>query len=340
MDNQRDIYWDSLKFILIFLVVVTHCVQLYKPAGGLNQALFNLLLTILMPVFVFTSGMFSQMKDREKYKKGILRLLETYVVFQTIMVGIKILPALIHDTTTLKSVLAAFLRPHFQLWYLLSLVFWRLMVLFAPEMLTKHNPAIILSACFLISLLGGFVPVGKELSLQRTMTYLPFFFMGYYAKNIDMKKRIAKIPLPLAIGVLASCFLVYYFFLNYNLSFILCGYSTYYGIDGFTPLALCLARGLLLITATITGLMLMRLTPTKATFFSQWGKVTLFIFVYHYFFIQITRYAILHNILPQNEWLLIILGVFITMALVILSRIQFLNVLMNPISHLVGRNVK
>jgi hypothetical protein len=30
------------------------------------------------------------------------------------------------------------------------------------------------------------------------MTYLPFFFIGYYTKNIDVKKYVLKIPPPSA----------------------------------------------------------------------------------------------------------------------------------------------
>ena len=191
--TKRDLYWDSLKFILIFSVVVAHCVQLYTPQGGINQAIFNCALTTLMPVFIFISGMFSQKKDREKYKSGILRILETYIVFQIIWTGMKIIPGLMHGTATLKSVIAAILKPQFALWYLLSLCSWRLIALYIPERFLHENPREIMLASILTSLLGGFFPVGETLSLQRTITYIPFFFMGYYANGDEVKKYITKI---------------------------------------------------------------------------------------------------------------------------------------------------
>lgn len=331
--TKRDSYWDSLKFILIFLVVVAHCAQLYKPQGGINQAIFNYDLTVLMPVFIFVSGMFSQMRDREKYKLGILRILETYIVFQIIWTGMKIIPGLMHGTATLKSVIAAILTPQYALWYILSLCFWRLIVLYTPERFLRQNPKRVILACIFISLFGGFIPVGGILSLQRTMTYLPFFFLGYYAKNIEVKAIIAKIPLLLAVGVTLACFLVYYLLLNCNISFILCGKTPYCAVAGYSLIKLFLARGILLISATITGIMLMRLTPTKATAISQWGKLTLFIYIYHFFFVHILRYTIRHGILPQNEWLLILMSVVIMMGLVLLSRVKVLNILLNPISY-------
>lgn len=330
---KRDPYWDTLKFILIFCVVVAHCVQIYKPDGGINRALFNCFLTILMPVFIFISGMFSQMKDRDKYKKGILRIFETYIIFQAIMVGMKIISALIHDTLTLQSIITNILEPQFALWYLLSLCSWRLILLYIPERFLHENPREIMLASILTSLLGGFFPVGETLSLQRTITYIPFFFMGYYANGDEVKKYIAKIPVVLAIVVLLSCFLIYYFVLNYNLMFILCGKTPYWSVAGYSPFELLLARGLLLIFATVTGFMLMRLTPTKPTFFSQWGRITLFIYVYHTFAIDVLRFAVRRGFLPQNEWFLILSSVFITMVLISLSQIKFLNVLLNPISY-------
>lgn len=332
---KRVLFWDSLKFILIFLVVLAHCIASYRPAGGINQASYNFLCTFLMPMFIFVSGMFSQIKDRERYKTGILRIFETYVVLQIIEVGIKIIPQLIHDTATLKSVTFAILTPQFGSWYLLSLTFWRLIVLYIPDnYLRKNAPFIILSACVFINLFGGFIPVGKTLSLQRTMTYLPFFFMGYYAKNIDVKKYVSKIPSLLAVGVLLSALLIYVHYINLDYSFILYGWSSYWSIVGFSPFELFIARCLFLFVAIIIGLMVMCLTPTKVTFFSKWGRITLFIYAYHLIAVSILRHAIRYNFFPQNEWLLWVLPIFITMGLILLSHIKFFHMLLNPVSYM------
>ena len=321
---KRDSYWDSLKFVLIFLVVLAHCIASYKPVGGINQTLYNFLCTFLMPMFIFISGMFSQIRDREKYKSGILRIFETYIVLQTVEVGMKIMPQLIYNTATLKYITVVILTPQFGSWYLLSLTFWRLIVLYIPKEFCSKNPTIILLTCICISLFGGFIPVGKTLSLQRTMTYLPFFFIGYYTKNIDVKKYVLKIPPPSAIGMLLSALLIYVHFINHDFSFILYGWCSYWSIAGFSPFELFIARGIYLISAIIIGLMVMRLIPTKATFYSQWGRITLFIYAYHLFFINVLRYAIKRNLFPQNECLLWILPVIITAVLIFLSHVFFL----------------
>jgi fucose 4-O-acetylase-like acetyltransferase len=159
--------------------------------------------------------------------------------------------------------------------------------------------------------------------------------MGYYANGDEVKKYITKIPAILAILVLLLCFLIYYFYfvLNYNLSFILCGKTPYWSVAGYSPFELLLARGLLLIFATVTGFMLMRLTSVKPTFFSQLGQITLFIYVYHTFAIGVLRFSVRRGFLPQNEWFLILSSVFIMIVLISFSQIKFLNVLLNPISY-------
>lgn len=326
---QRDEYWDTLKFILIFLVVCGHCIGSYMPSSGINQALYNFINTIHMPMFIFVSGMFSHIKDRNKYKLGILRIIETYIVFQLIK---SVTSILLNGDITLWSIASIITSPRYTLWYLLSLVLWRLMVFFMPEKFIKNYPIWIILTCIFISLFGGFIPVGGEFSLQRTITFLPFFFMGYYAKEVGLKIYIAKIPSLLAIVILLSVFLIYFFILNRPINFVLSGKVTYWYNNEFSPLLLCLARGLFLFSATIMGAMVMRLVPTK-TLLSHWGSLTLFIYIYHSFVIEALRLAIKHGYFPQNELILIIMSVVITMGLILLSNIKFFNILLNPVSY-------
>lgn len=327
---KRDSYWDSLKFVLIFLVVLAHCVSSYRPSGGINQALYNYLCTICMPSFIFVSGMFSQVKDKGKYKIGIHRILETYVVFQIIRA---VTPMLISGSITLSSIAHVIIFPSFTLWYLMSLIFWRLMVFFTPEKILRDNPIRIILICFLISLLGGFIPVNHQFSIQRTMTYLPFFFMGYYAKNIDVKKYIGKFPPLLAIGVLFSVFLIIFFVFNRYLDFVILGKKAYWHNPEYSPLMLCFARLMFLVSAIITGTMVMRLVMLKPSF-PEWGKLTLFIYIYHSFLIQAFRFAFRHGYLPHQEWVCMVMSVIIMAILLFLSKIKFFHILLNPVSYI------
>lgn len=283
-----------------------------------------------MPTFFFVSGMFSQMKDRDIFKIKFLCVLETYIVFQLIRA---VPPMLISGKITLMSIAHVIEYPCFTLWYLLSLFYMRLMIYYLPEKFLRDNPKRIVFACFLISLLGGFIPVGHQFSFQRTMTYLPFFFIGYYCVNIEVKKYIAKIPSILAVGVCVSAFLLFYILLNRNLDFIVMGKSSYWFNAEYSPLLLCFSRFVFLVSAIIVGSMVMRLVMIKPLF-TEWGKITLFIYIYHSFLIQAFRFALSHNYLPQNEWICFAMSVIITIVLLFLLKIKFLNILLTPVSYI------
>ena len=283
-----------------------------------------------MPLFIFISGMFSHIKVRNKYKLGILRIFETYICFQLIK---SITTFVIDGNVTLSSVVSVIVVPCYTLWYLLSLVFGRVIVLCMPENVIKKYPMWIIITCVFISLLCGFIPVSGELSLQRTMVFLPFFFMGYYAKEVELKTYIAKIPLLLAFSVLLSVFLIYFFVLNKSIAFVFMGRKSYWHIAGISPYLLCFARGIFLFSATTMSVMVMRIVLTRPLF-ARLGGLTFFIYIYHSFAVEALRMAIIHGYFPQNEWMLIVLSVFITICLIFLARIKFFNILLNPVSYI------
>ena len=78
---QRNGYWDSLKFFLIFLVVFGHVNGLCREISTLNLAVDNFIYLFHMPLFVFISGRFSVIRNRGGYKTKIIKLLETFLVF-------------------------------------------------------------------------------------------------------------------------------------------------------------------------------------------------------------------------------------------------------------------
>lgn len=195
----RDLYWDTLKFVLIFFVVYAHTLSGSNPDGSFNRAMYNFIF-ILFPLFIFISGRFSQIKNMEKYKLGLLRIFETYIVFQFI----RTIPILLSGAFSFHSILSFLLSPKYTLWYLISLIYWRLIVMFIPKRILIYKPIVILTLCFTVSILGGFIPV-KILALQRAMTYLPFFFLGFYSTEIDLRKWISIIHIGIPImSILAS----------------------------------------------------------------------------------------------------------------------------------------
>ena len=280
-----------------------------------------------MHLFVFVSGMFSQIKDRSKYKHGILRIFETYIVFQFIRA---ILPILLGEKLTLYSVVSFLVNPKFTLWYLLCLVYWRLLVLVIPQRILNNRPTLVLVVCFAISIFGGFLPV-RGFSLHRAMTFLPFFFLGYYSIKIDLKNYINKINIGIAFFVLLCSFSFIYYFMNINLNYIIHGKVSYWSNTSLTPMMQCLARCTWHVFATILGIMTMRMVRVQPTM-AKMGRATLGIYIYHSFIIQGMRVLVKKGVLPENEIMLFLYAVAITLGLAYLSKFKLYNFLLNPIT--------
>ena len=73
----------------------------------------------------------------------------------------------------------------------------------------------ILVLSFAVSLISGFIPIEGEFSFQRACSFWPFFVMGYYSKNVDVKNiidnRLGKL---FAVAGILSIFMLVYLFFN------------------------------------------------------------------------------------------------------------------------------
>ena len=321
---KRDIYWDSLKFVLIFLVVYGHIAPRYLEGSQFNMAIYNFIYMFHMPLFIFVSGRFSHIRDRKKYIHGIFRLLETYLIFQVIRTSFQLVKG---EELTL-SCLAT---PQWTLWYLVVLIYWRLAVYYLPENLLQHRKGILIIS-FFISILAGFIPIDNAFAFQRALAFLPFFVMGYFSSDIDIRKYINKVPSALAVLVLIVTFTFFFFcFGDKDLVFVHHCKSSFWSCDFQHTMLRFVTRCIYVPTAIILSLFVMRLVPTNKVL-ARWGSVTLFIFIYHTFAINVLLELTRRGYLPQNEVLLFVYAGIITFGLLYLSHYKLLNILLNPIS--------
>lgn len=162
--DKNDYYYDNIKFILIFIVVVGHYCEKYSQSVLLN-GIFTFIYSFHMPLFIFLSGYFSKKIENQRIK-DVKDLLVPYLVIQI-----------------LYFVILSFASPQYKWslvlpiganWYLLGLFVWRML---APYFLQTSN-ALLYSV--IIGLFVGLIPdINQILNLQRIFTYLPFFVMGY-----------------------------------------------------------------------------------------------------------------------------------------------------------------
>lgn len=186
---SRDETLDSLKGFLILLVILGHLIGSLKvPCEGV----WNLIYTFHMPLFVLVSGYLSK-----RDYSDVSAIIKPLLVFQCINI---ILLSILGS----KFSITYFLIPHWTLWYLLSLAFWRLILRYTPEKLIGHPHTYLGITLLATIIIGLFLPYGRVLSIQRTINFLPFFIMGYYFRTGQIKQKICNNTLTVILFILVS----------------------------------------------------------------------------------------------------------------------------------------
>ncbi len=189
MRGSRFALLDNAKALLIILVIFGHLIE---PALGVNpaaSAAYGAIYQFHMPAFALISGMLSDRGlDRAALARLGRKLLVPLLVFQLLY-----WPAL------------ALARPDWQfdplipnwiLWFLLSLLFWRLMLpLFA------RLPFALILAVGLAGAAGCVDSLDRTLSLSRTFVFFPAFLAGHLYR--DRILAMAQIRWPRALALLA-----------------------------------------------------------------------------------------------------------------------------------------
>lgn len=138
-----------------------------------SSFLYLLIYSFHMPAFVFISGYCCSKSDG---KRLVVRYLYPYVVFQTLYIALSKYGA--H-----QDVVFQYTTPYWILWYLLALFAWNAMLLLMGDFRRTGKYVIILTG--VVSLLIGYADsVSYFLSLSRILALSPFFFAGYYIKNM------------------------------------------------------------------------------------------------------------------------------------------------------------
>ena len=321
--GDRDRYWDSLKFVLIFLVIYGHVISGVSAFDRFDLAMYNFLYMFHMPLFIFISGRFSHIRDRKRYLFGILRIFETYVVFQVI----RTLAQTLHGN---RITAACLYTPSWIMWYLLALIYWRLLVCAVPERWLARRRTV-LTVCFGISLLAGFIPVGDPITLQKGLAYLPLFALGYYSEDLRMRSRISRIPAAVAAAVLLSAFLIF-FLVDRNFSAIhQCRVP--YCIGSGPMLLKCAERGVYLAAAVLLSAMFMRIAH-PVSIFAKWGSATMFFYLFQSFALREFLCPLIRaKRLPVHDVLLFVYSAALTAALAAASNFGVWKILLNPVTY-------
>lgn len=316
--SQRDTYWDILKGILIILVVVGHVMQL--GADHPSMATVNWIYSFHMPLFILVSGYFSN-TDSNSYRHGIVRLIETFIVFQ-------LLRSFIEGATSFHVLL----NPRLALWYLLSLAYWKCMLLVLPEKIRSNKWALLIGSIAL-SFISGLIHISTELSFQRTFAFMPFFVIGYILRDFDYRLLLRRIKPIYAVVVCAFLFLGSYL-INTSLLNDFAGTSVFSLNGGGNFLK---SRLLILFCGSLMSLSIMRITLTikQSAILTKLGQSTLHIYIYHaFFYMYLLKPLNEQGVLPNSFPCLIAYSLAIILLLYYTSKIKILNIILNPFTNL------
>lgn len=274
MTKIRNYHFDNVKALLIFLVVFGHVIEPLRDIP-LFKSTYFIIYSFHMPLFIFMSGYFARANTNGL--KKLVKLFIKYEIIYALVYAILFASSGI-DTggqTTNLSAISYILQPIWVLWFLLSLICWRLLLI----VYEKYPKTLVILVAIVIGF--NFIPFNfRILSLGRTLSFFPYFILGYLAKkhkinyhNIYRNKTFFFYFSILIIG----------FWTLFSASFneeLLYGTTNIFDQD-YSPFIVALFKVNTYLVAAATSIVVLNLVPRRETVFSEIGVKTLPIFLWH-----------------------------------------------------------
>lgn len=313
---KRDTKFDSVKAVLIFLVVLGHVLQ---PRGDslLNQVdvyVKELIFTFHMPLFVMISGYFTHTAtSARRFWFGILEIFATFWVFQLIRMGMA-------GDFSLK----AFLTPRYTLWYMMCLIYWRLFLRGLSHLIPTWGLFLISIA---LCLAAGYLPV-KILSFQRAFAFLPFFVLGKWMSEHRLFDKVGRMNIVWALVAVIVPWMLYQIIrplsgLNLNEA-LLSGKKEYLDSLGIVW------RSIWLVLSVSISFGMFRLIPDRPNL-ARWGTATLTVYMLHPFLTRQFKYLINATGIPDDLMVNILYSVLVMAVCLLLGKSRFVHRIINPL---------
>ena len=317
--HGRIAYFDNLKGLLIALVVAGHVISPVIATNPTANVLHHAIYLFHMPLFVFTTGLFSS----SVFSGGILKV-ERVFSYILLALGLQLFAVIpFHSLEELLSNLFVF---NSAAWYLFSCATWFLLTPLIDRM--KPVPALALSV-FVSLIAGGLPQLGDFLSLSRTLVFLPWFVGGRLVRPEQVLQfaRDRKACLPLAAGGVVA--LAFYIFAHLTIE------PHFYLVYGAMPYQGPLLTGVLGriafgITAVMISCVALALVSDKRNpLLGYLGEHTLEIFVLHRFArmaLRVTGFSVVPVVATDLHGLVLLL-----LASVLVTGISALPIWTKPV---------
>jgi fucose 4-O-acetylase-like acetyltransferase len=274
----RDPWFDNIKMTLVTLVVVGHSWTLV-PHDLAQTWAYDFLYAWHVPAFVVVTGYLSRSFAWTPAK--LVSLVRTvavpYVLFEAALAWFRYQVGGVQLDDL-------FTDPHWPMWYLSALFFWRLMT---PVFLALPKP-LALGAAVAISLVAGLV-AGDTFDMARILGLLPFFVLGLTITDREWGWVRARRAVPFALLGIAVVLVV----TRFTDSWIATEWYYYRSrYDALEPndLKAVAIRAVLLGVGLVGAASCFALVPRARTWFSRLGAATLVVYLFHGFFVLSAEY--------------------------------------------------
>ena len=175
--NLRSAYWDNIKGVLIFLVVIAHFAMPYPGLQELVRACYS----FHMPAFLFVSGYFSSRSSLQTRK--MMRLICIFLLFNFIlMVG----------KCGANPENWQWFSVHLSAWYLLALILYRMSI----PLIDRIGVVKLMVISLTLGLCVGGISPKDSFCLYKIIPMYSFFIAGFAMRKQKEDWRVVISPNP------------------------------------------------------------------------------------------------------------------------------------------------
>lgn len=190
-------YLDSIKGLLIILVIIGHAIQFSLPDYELNFV-FRFIYSFHMPLFFFVSGFLA---NRGKFNSNVIAK-RAYQLLIPFVVWALITPFIYNGSFDINRTLQTLIYPDRGLWFLYNLFIYSALFNIAEWLEEKYKiKHIVTIGGFTVGLLLLMFLLHTKFNCSQLCYHLPFFAFGYYYKAEPEKFNISLIILSIAFAI-------------------------------------------------------------------------------------------------------------------------------------------
>lgn len=313
----RDRRIDSLKGLLIILVIMGHVITTLDNVNIINHAVMGFIYVFHMPLFIIISGYLTKPPGSQPARDmwlGVGNIAIALVIFH----ALNALRIYAYGGSFTEVLFNRF--PFGGLWYLMALIYWRIALYYTPSFLLKR-PVLYLGIALIITLLSGFTHLGNPLALQRGLNFYFFFLLGYYYRLGAVSAHWWKAN---ALHAATAIVLLPVIFLLYPRCGNIMNGADHYGLQE-------LPQKILIVICSVSMSLLVFNLMKEVKYLVPIGKDSLFYYLYHFLVISLVLSPLHRSYgLPHTFPFIVLYTAAIAIVVFLMSKVGIFRWLVHP----------